>query len=105
MIHGIMALESTHDYVFLFFLSPFGRSNSRGYDLNRNFPDYFKPNTKRSQPETEAVKDWISKIQFLLSGSLHGGALVWSSNDYQIIFHNGTILVHFIFAVGCELSV
>jgi Zinc carboxypeptidase len=44
--------------------------------LNRNFPDYFKQNTKRTQPETEAVKDWISKIQFLLSGSLHGGALV-----------------------------
>lgn len=52
------------------------RSNSKGYDLNRNFPDYFKQNTKRTQPETEAVKDWISKIQFLLSGSLHGGALV-----------------------------
>lgn len=52
------------------------RGNSRGYDLNRNFPDFFKPNTKRTQPETDAVKDWISKIQFLLSGSLHGGALV-----------------------------
>lgn len=52
------------------------RSNSKGYDLNRNFPDYFKQNTKRTQPETDAVKDWISKIQFLLSGSLHGGALV-----------------------------
>lgn len=51
-------------------------ANSKGYDLNRNFPDYFKQNTKRTQPETEAVKDWISKIQFLLSGSLHGGALV-----------------------------
>ncbi|XP_070501036.1 carboxypeptidase D-like isoform X3 [Chironomus tepperi] len=55
-----------------------GRGNSRGYDLNRNFPDYFKANTKRTQPETDAVKDWISKIQFLLSGSLHGGALVAS---------------------------
>ncbi|XP_058176585.1 carboxypeptidase M-like [Anopheles ziemanni] len=55
-----------------------GRYNSRGFDLNRNFPDYFKQNNKRSQPETEAVKDWISKIQFVLSGSLHGGALVVS---------------------------
>ncbi|XP_055525100.1 carboxypeptidase D isoform X2 [Wyeomyia smithii] len=55
-----------------------GRYNSRGFDLNRNFPDYFKQNSKRSQPETEAVKEWISKIQFILSGSLHGGALVAS---------------------------
>jgi Zinc carboxypeptidase len=66
--------------IFLTFLYLFSshhyRANSRGYDLNRNFPDYFKPNTKRTQPETDAVKDWISKIQFLLSGSLHGGALV-----------------------------
>ncbi|XP_041979643.1 carboxypeptidase M-like isoform X2 [Aricia agestis] len=55
-----------------------GRHNARRYDLNRNFPDYFKANTKQSQPETEAVKEWISKIQFVLSGSLHGGALVAS---------------------------
>ncbi|XP_055604415.1 carboxypeptidase D isoform X1 [Uranotaenia lowii] len=55
-----------------------GRYNSRGFDLNRNFPDYFKQNNKRSQPETEAVKEWINKIQFVLSGSLHGGALVVS---------------------------
>ena len=55
-----------------------GRYNSRGFDLNRNFPDYFKQNNKKSQPETEAVKDWVSKIQFVLSGSLHGGALVAS---------------------------
>ncbi|KAI5637245.1 zinc carboxypeptidase domain-containing protein [Phthorimaea operculella] len=55
-----------------------GRHNARRYDLNRNFPDYFKANTKQPQPETEAVKEWISKIQFVLSGSLHGGALVAS---------------------------
>lgn len=54
------------------------RYNARGFDLNRNFPDYFKQNTKRNQPETEAVKAWLSKIQFVLSGSLHGGALVAS---------------------------
>ncbi|CAH0564074.1 unnamed protein product [Brassicogethes aeneus] len=55
-----------------------GRYNARGFDLNRNFPDYFKQNNKRVQPETEAVKEWVSKIQFVLSGSLHGGALVAS---------------------------
>lgn len=57
---------------------PLHRYNARGFDLNRNFPDYFKQNNKRGQPETDSVKDWISKIQFVLSGSLHGGALVAS---------------------------
>ncbi|XP_069359345.1 carboxypeptidase D isoform X4 [Maniola hyperantus] len=55
-----------------------GRHNARRFDLNRNFPDFFKANTKQPQPETDAVKEWISKIQFVLSGSLHGGALVAS---------------------------
>lgn len=55
-----------------------GRYNARGFDLNRNFPDYFKQNNKTPQPETEAVKEWISKIQFVLSGGIHGGALVAS---------------------------
>ncbi|XP_059488316.1 carboxypeptidase M isoform X2 [Neocloeon triangulifer] len=55
-----------------------GRYNALGFDLNRNFPDYFKQNVKNAQPETEAVKEWVSKIQFTLSGSLHGGALVAS---------------------------
>ncbi|KAI4457201.1 protease m14 carboxypeptidase [Holotrichia oblita] len=55
-----------------------GRYNARGFDLNRNFPDYFKQNNRKPQPETEAVKEWLSKIQFVLSGNLHGGALVAS---------------------------
>lgn len=55
-----------------------GRYNSRGFDLNRNFPDYFKTNNKEKQPETEAVKLWIARIQFVISANLHGGALVAS---------------------------
>ncbi|XP_037068654.1 uncharacterized protein LOC119089958 [Pollicipes pollicipes] len=55
-----------------------GRFNSLSYDLNRNFPDYFKTNNKKSQQETDAVKEWINKIQFVLSAQLHGGALVAS---------------------------
>lgn len=57
---------------------PVRRYNARGFDLNRNFPDYFKQNNKKNQPEAEAVKQWISKIQFVLSANLHGGALVAS---------------------------
>ena len=67
--------EKNFREINLFF---FCRYNARGFDLNRNFPDYFKQNNKRSQPETEAVKEWISKIQFVLSGNIHGGALVSS---------------------------
>ncbi|XP_043192809.1 carboxypeptidase M-like isoform X2 [Amphibalanus amphitrite] len=55
-----------------------GRFNSNGFDLNRNFPDYFKTNNKKSQVETEAIKEWLNKIQFVLSAQLHGGALVAS---------------------------
>ncbi|KAK4873625.1 hypothetical protein RN001_012985 [Aquatica leii] len=68
-----------------------GRYNARGFDLNRNFPDYFKQNNRRPQPETEAVKEWVSKIQFVLSGSLHGGALVASypfDNTPNSLFQN-----------------
>lgn len=53
-----------------------GRENSFKIDLNRNFPDFFKYNGLPIQPETNAVQEWMSKIPFILSASLHGGALV-----------------------------
>ncbi|XP_023238320.1 carboxypeptidase M-like isoform X1 [Centruroides sculpturatus] len=55
-----------------------GRYNARGYDLNRNFPDIFKTNNKKMQPETMVVKRWIEENNFVLSGNIHGGALVAS---------------------------
>ncbi|XP_064459226.1 mucin-5AC-like isoform X2 [Ornithodoros turicata] len=55
-----------------------GRYNARGVDLNRNFPDHFKKQTKEEQPETAAVRKWIHQIPFVLSGNLHGGAVVAS---------------------------
>jgi len=54
-----------------------GRNNIMEYDLNRNFPDYFVNNSHIPvQPETRAVMSWLAERQFVLSASLHGGALV-----------------------------
>ncbi|XP_065568227.1 carboxypeptidase M-like [Artemia franciscana] len=55
-----------------------GRYNIRGYDLNRNFPDYFRQNTRQIQPEAEAIQNWLKQTHFVVSGGLHGGALVAS---------------------------
>ena len=55
-----------------------GRKNSNDYDLNRNFPDFFKPNALKLQPETSAVIEWMKNNPFILSAGLHGGALVAS---------------------------
>lgn len=55
-----------------------GRFNSNGFDLNRNFPDYFKTNNKKPQAETLIIKEWLKNTQFVLSAQLHGGALVAS---------------------------
>ena len=53
------------------------RTNANGVDLNRNFPDQFFPSTSGPpQPETRAVMRWIKSIPFVLSASLHSGALV-----------------------------
>lgn len=57
----------------------FGRTNANGYDLNRNFPDFFASenyDANNEQPETIAIRRWIDRIPFVLSANLHGGALV-----------------------------
>ena len=57
--------------------SRLSRTNANGVDLNRNFPDQFFPSTNGPpQPETRAVVKWIKSIPFVLSASLHSGALV-----------------------------
>ncbi|XP_072908788.1 carboxypeptidase M-like [Hemitrygon akajei] len=53
-----------------------GRYNSNNMDLNRNFPDIFGKSASSLEPETEAVIRWIHSEPFVLSASLHGGAIV-----------------------------
>ncbi|XP_067868007.1 carboxypeptidase M-like [Heterodontus francisci] len=53
-----------------------GRYNSNMMDLNRNFPDPFGKRISPLEPETEAVIQWIHSVPFVLSASLHGGAIV-----------------------------
>lgn len=53
-----------------------GRPNANNKDLNRSFPDFFRGNHKPLEPETRAVQKWMDDIPFILSASLHGGALV-----------------------------
>ena len=55
-----------------------GRFNIRGIDLNRNFPDQFTLRREKEQEEVSAIRNWISRIPFVLSANLHGGALVAS---------------------------
>ena len=57
-----------------------GRNNAHGVDLNRDFPDQFDviPRPRPRQPETEALIRWITTNPFVLSGNLHGGAVVAS---------------------------
>lgn len=55
-----------------------GRNNAHDVDLNRNFPDAFKPQegTPNAEPETSSVIKWLNSIPFVLSANLHGGSLV-----------------------------
>ncbi|KAI7757424.1 hypothetical protein M8C21_016060 [Ambrosia artemisiifolia] len=55
------------------------RGNANNVDLNRDFPDQFfqmNDDLGERQPETKAIMNWIKKIRFTASASLHGGALV-----------------------------
>ena len=52
------------------------RENWNGFDLNRNFPDYFVDNNVERQPETLAVMKWTEEHSFLMHSNLHGGYLV-----------------------------
>jgi len=52
------------------------RGNADGFDLNRSFPDFFEKNKHLPTRETEAVMKWLRDYQFVLSGALHGGAVV-----------------------------
>ncbi|TPP67846.1 Carboxypeptidase D [Fasciola gigantica] len=55
-----------------------GRSNKHDVDLNRDFPDQFKKSLweRFKEPETIALMNWSQQYPFVLSGSIHGGALV-----------------------------
>ncbi|KAF7490277.1 Carboxypeptidase -like protein [Sarcoptes scabiei] len=53
-----------------------GRENANQIDLNRNFPDQFYPRLDEIQPETSMIMNWSRTHPFVLSLSLHGGALV-----------------------------
>ncbi|XP_034196331.2 carboxypeptidase D svr isoform X1 [Osmia lignaria lignaria] len=65
-----------------------GRENANHVDLNRDFPDQFNLRTNHLQKggsildgrqnETIAMMTWIATEPFVLSGNLHGGAVVAS---------------------------
>jgi hypothetical protein len=63
------------------------RKNARFVDLNRSFPDYFQNNTRPRQHETRAIEDWLTNNTFVLSASLHGGALV-ANYPYENVMEN-----------------
>ena len=51
------------------------RGNRNNVDLNRNFPDQYRP-TGPEQRETQLIKAFIASRQWTLSANFHGGDLV-----------------------------
>ncbi|VDP83000.1 unnamed protein product [Echinostoma caproni] len=73
-----------------------GRSNKHDVDLNRDFPDQFRKSLweKFKEPETIAVMNWSEQYPFVLSASIHGGALVavypFDGSSNETAYHAAT---------------